>query len=141
MRVARESWVLGGICALDLVSTLWLVGQGGAQEANALMRYYLNLGYLPFIAAKALLVIGPIAILEWARRRRPEFVQSMLRCAIVLYIGLYSSVVWTANRMPKEQEELAAIDLVIHWAGRPTSPSDVARARGSIATLTSGQSP
>jgi hypothetical protein len=137
MRVARESWVLGGICALDLVSTLWLVDQCGAQECHALMRYYLSLGYLPFIAAKMLLVLGPLAVLEWARRRRPEFVQSMLRCAIVLYVGLYASVVWTANHMPKEQEDLAAIDLVVHWAGQPTTPSDVARARGAIATMTS----
>ena len=135
MKVARESWVLGGICAADLATTLWLVDRCGATEANSLMRYYLHLGYLPFIAAKSLLVLGPLIVLEWARRRRPVFVQSMLRCAIVLYVGLYSGTVWNANRSPSVMDDRVAIEMLADWAGQPITPLDVDRARGTAASV------
>jgi hypothetical protein len=95
--LARESFVLVGLCVADLASTLWLVSRGAAVEGNPAMGAFLSIGVVPFIAAKIALVALPLGILEWARRRQPEFVNSMLRLTIVLYIGVYGAGVWRLN--------------------------------------------
>ncbi len=97
MRLARESWILIVICLADLVTTLWLVSRYGASEGNGLMRYYLGMGTLPFIFAKFVMFGAPLLVLEWARRHRPAFVRNMMRCAILLYVGMYGVGVWRIN--------------------------------------------
>ncbi|MCS6949845.1 MAG: DUF5658 family protein [Armatimonadota bacterium] len=95
--ISRESWVIAAICVADLVSTLIFVHHYGAREGNPLMDYYLQLGVVPFILAKCVMFLFPIAIIEWARRHNPEFVQRMARFAIAAYIGLYLVVVAKEN--------------------------------------------
>ena len=97
MKLARESWALAVICTVDLITTIYLVQNHGAAEANPVMRYFLELGYVAFIIAKAFMFVIPLAILEWARRRQPAFVRGMLRVGIVLYLGSYGAVVWRIN--------------------------------------------
>ena len=99
MRIARESWILGGICLADLVYTVWLLAHGAAVEANPVLAYYLGHGMLAFVAAKLLLIVGPIAGVEWVRRRRPRFVERMLRVGIALYLLCYGLGVWRVNAL------------------------------------------
>ncbi len=101
MPILWESLVLALICALDLVTTLGLMASGTAGEANPILRFYLqNGGEVCFAAAKVLLFLGPIFVLEVFRRRRPRFVQSVLRAGILLYILSYGVGVWYANVAP-----------------------------------------
>ena len=130
MKIARESWLLAAICLLDLATTIWLVRRYGAIEANGLMRYYLSKGVLPFILIKVTLVAGPLAVIEWARRRRPVFVTHMLRCAIFLYIAFYASVVWRTNARAEPEEDHYYIESVTRWAAEPTPVLDSKRMRG-----------
>ena len=135
MKMARESWLLAGICLLDLATTLWLVHRYGAIEANSLMRYYLHLGYLPFVAVKMLLVAGPLCVLEWARRRRPQFVTAMLRVAVVLYVALYASVVWRVNGRSDSEEDLTYIESITTWASQPTPPVQIKRIHDGMMSI------
>ena len=124
MKVSRESMILAAICAADLVTTLWFVNVYGGAEANPLMRYYLERSTALFVVAKVILVCGPLAVLEWARRMT-QFVTGMLRTAIALYLCLYGTVVWRINsanaaRNPSPAE-LAAVE---HWAAHPAGAGD-----------------
>jgi hypothetical protein len=130
MRIARESIVLAAICAADLVTTLWFVGKKGAMELNPLMRACLEQGVWCFVAAKAVSCMGPLALLEWARRRRPFFVRTMLRSAIALYIAFYGVVVWRANT-PTREESLSTEEMaqIIYWSSRPVTNVEISAAR------------
>jgi hypothetical protein len=98
MVIAIESLVLAVICAVDLLSTLWLVGAGQATEANPVMAYYINTGgAVAFTGAKILLFGGPLFTLEVLRRRKPQFIRTMLRAAVVLYLVVYCVGVWRVN--------------------------------------------
>src|SRR6266699_2705460 len=88
-RVAVESVIILAIGVIDLVTTLVWVRQAGAREANPIFRSYLDLGTPYFIAAKMLLLAGPIILLEWARRRRPAFTRLASRFAIAAYAFAY----------------------------------------------------
>src|SRR5258708_33573283 len=88
--IAWESIVLAAICAIDMVSTLWLIANGYARESNPILDYYLSHGgAVAFAGAKMLLFLGPLSLLELIRRQRPEFVRSMLRVGITAYLALY----------------------------------------------------
>jgi len=89
MKLARESWWLGLICTADMLLTAWLLARGQAQEANPIMRYYVDMGLMAFLAAKSLLFIAPIFVLELIRRQRPKTVQTVLRAGIALYLISY----------------------------------------------------
>ena len=89
MRVLRESWIILAIGMLDLTTTLIWVAQRGAQEANPIFRYYLELGPLWFIAMKFVCLLCPILIFEWARKHRPKVVLYGARFAIAGYLLLY----------------------------------------------------
>ncbi|MGC8667990.1 MAG: DUF5658 family protein [Chthonomonadales bacterium] len=121
---------MAGICAADLVTTLWFVGKKGAMELNPIMRVCLEQGVWCFVAAKALSCMGPLALLEWARRRRPYFVTAMLRSAIALYIGFYGVVVWKANA-PAPGENLSTEEMaqIIYWSSRPVTRVEISAAR------------
>ena len=133
MKVSRESMILAAICAADLVTTLWFVNVTGGAEANPLMRYYLERSTALFVLAKVVLVCGPLAVLEWARRMRPRFVTGMLRTAIALYLGLYCTVVWRINNAEAMREPTAAeVAAVEHWAAHPASAAELAAIRGQL---------
>lgn len=122
--VAPESLALAALCLLDLATTLLWVSRHGAAEGNPLMAWFLTHGGIPgFVLAKCALLIVPLAIMEWARRRRPRFVQAILRCGIAAYIALYgfgvrhvnNELIVTAERInaaaahPIDKEELKKI--------------------------------
>jgi hypothetical protein len=86
MSISRESIILLGICIVDLALTLLLVGRYNALEANPLMGFFLRRGVWSFVLAKLFVFLAaPLAIAEWSRQYRPDFVRKMLRLAIVLY--------------------------------------------------------
>jgi hypothetical protein len=139
MRVARESRWLAAICALDLATTLWFVYGMGAQEANPLMRWFLDHGAMAFVVAKTALVVGPICVLEWARRSRPQFVLRALRVGIVLYIVSYCGVVWRVNAQAKEAPDpgltIAEIAAIESTSDHPVTPEDLRRQRASLVLI------
>src|SRR5690349_18512926 len=132
-KIAKESWLLAAICVADLITTLWFVRGGGAIEANPIMRHYLDLGVLPFILAKSTMVLGPLAILEWARTRRPRFVTSMLRVGILLYLGSYGAIVWRINQPDQYEEMTPAQSIAFHrWVSSPVSDRELVEWRAQL---------
>jgi len=133
MRVTRETWILAAICLVDLITTLWFVRHGGASEGNPVMNFYLQQGVLPFVVAKCVLFLGPLLVLEWARRRNPRFVLTMLRVGIALYLGLYGAVVWRINTGDAAREVAEAqIAAVQRWAALPPTREEIALLRAQV---------
>lgn len=129
-KLARESYILIGLCLADLISTLCVLSSGDAIEGNPIMSAFLALGVVPFIFAKAALVALPLIILEWARRRSPQFVSSMLRLTIVLYLGFYGAGVWRLNSVnPMERPADRLTDAKIEWAAATPTPTELTEAR------------
>lgn len=96
--ILRETILLAAVCIADLSFTIWLITTGHAVEANPILRYYVDHGGLiSFAAAKILLFAGPLFVLELLRRHRPEFVRSLLRVGITLYLVAYTAGVIQAN--------------------------------------------
>lgn len=84
-----ESWAIFALCMADLALTVWLLARGLADEANPLMQHYLSYGLGAFVGVKLLLVVAPLVIIEWGRRRRPQAVRRLARAGVYGYIGLY----------------------------------------------------
>lgn len=89
MKIAKETWIIFCIGLADLATTIVFIQQNGAQEANPLFRHYWEMGLAAFVIAKFALLIGPLYILEWARKRNPRFVNWALRGAIAAYLIMY----------------------------------------------------
>src|SRR5579862_1987702 len=89
MKIAKETWIIAAIGVADLVTTIVFIRHNGAQEANPLFRHYWEMGLLAFIIAKMVCLLGPLLVLEWARKSNPRFVAGALRTAIVGYLGFY----------------------------------------------------
>jgi hypothetical protein len=88
--VLPETTWLMALGLLDLLTTVYFLATGQAGEANSLFNGILNaFGPLGFIVFKALLLGGPLALAEWARKQNEPFVRSALRLGILLYIGFY----------------------------------------------------
>lgn len=87
--LSPESWAIVALCLADLGSTVWLLTRGYADEANPLMRHYLDYGLGAFVAAKLVLIAAPVVIIEWGLRRRPHTVRRLTRMGVYGYIGLY----------------------------------------------------
>lgn len=99
--VLPETTLLAVIGLADLLSTVYWIATGHAVEANPFMgRVLRTLGPWGFSILKAVLLGGPLAIAEWARRRHPRFVRWALRAAIVLYVGAYAINWVRANGNP-----------------------------------------
>ena len=98
MKPRLQSLALAALGIADLISTLFFIGAANAAEANPLMARILQLGPAAFIQAKLLLLLVPLAILEIARRKNPEFVARAMNAAIVAYVGLYTVGVAHLNR-------------------------------------------
>jgi hypothetical protein len=104
MRLSKQTYILAGICLMDLCSTVWLLQQHGAAEANPLMSYFLAQGVFAFAIAKITLTIVPLGTLEWAKRRRPVFVNRSLNAAVGAYMLFYIFGVMNANGGPSVAE-------------------------------------
>jgi hypothetical protein len=116
MRVSRETWIVAALCAADLLSTLFLVRQQGADEGNSLMSFYLQHGTGTFIAAKCLMFIPALMIAEWYRRRNPRLISRTLRGVIAMYLLFYAVGVFQVNR------PVTAADLSEEFRPPPTAP-------------------
>jgi len=106
----RESWILIGICAADLLLTLRLLANPNVSEGNPLMSYYLDLGLWAFVAVKLLLIALPVFVAEYSKRFRPEFTRSMMRLAIVVYVGSYLALFAASNLTPP-----AIAEVLMRW--------------------------
>lgn len=95
--ISRESIGLFLICTVDMVLTVMLVAMGLAKEANPLMAYCIEHGYVTFCAVKMSTTILAIAAAERYRRHNPRFVKRLLQCAIALYLLLYFSLLVAIN--------------------------------------------
>jgi len=78
---------------LDASATIWFVEQSVAVEANPLMKYFLDMGIFPFLAAKLLVVIVSLRIL-WVYRDRKIALFGAGLCAMA-YLLLASYVVYS----------------------------------------------
>lgn len=134
-KLSRESALIIAICLADLISTIWLVHGQGAQEANPLMRHFLERGVIVFILAKAAFCLGPLALIEWARRHHPHFVRYSLRMGIALYLGFYGMVVWKINHPPADERVYspAEVAAITQYAASPASPEQIQEIRAQIA--------
>jgi hypothetical protein len=87
LTISRETIVLVAVGLVDLSLTLLLVNRFNALEANPLMGFFLRRGVWSFVLAKLFVFLAaPLAIAEWCRQFRPQFVRKMLRAAIVVYV-------------------------------------------------------
>ncbi|AIE87320.1 DUF5658 family protein [Fimbriimonas ginsengisoli] len=82
--------VLLTIATFDLVTTLMWLNIGG-MEGNPLFAYVAKFGSLALVAAKFVYVLIPIAILEYARTKRPMSAEIGTWAAAALYACLYIS--------------------------------------------------
>ncbi len=115
MKLAKESWILAAIGIADLLTTIIFIQYRGAQEANPLFQRYWQMGVTVFILAKLACLIGPLMILEWARRRNPRFVSYALRTAIAGYILFYGVGFFRLNGPQAAASELTRQDQVIGY--------------------------
>ncbi|MCW3097146.1 MAG: hypothetical protein JWL77_2764 [Chthonomonadaceae bacterium] len=97
MKIARETWLLGLFCMLDMLSTAWLLHKGLAKEANPVMGFYVDRSLPVFVVVKSLMFIAPLTVLEMLRRRNPVFVRNMLRLGVVAYLLVYGVGALRAN--------------------------------------------
>lgn len=139
MKASRESFIIIAIGAIDLVTTLWWVSTHGAEEANPLFRHYLEMGPAIFATMKMLMLLAPVFLLEWARRRRPAFTRFAARFAIMAYVGIYAVGV---SRLNPPGEELRPIPSPyaayadMRDPGVPISAETIRLIRGKIVETT-----
>jgi len=95
--ISRESSCLVAICLLDTLLTILFVALGIATEANPLMRFWLEHGYVAFALVKMGTLVPVILLAERHRRRNPIFVTRVLRLGIVAYLGIYLVALVTVN--------------------------------------------
>ncbi|WP_348222327.1 DUF5658 family protein [Capsulimonas sp.] len=89
MKISRDGIILTAIGIIDLMTTIFLVNYREASEGNPVMAYYLQQGIPVFIVAKLVLCLGPLYLLEYARRHRPKMVMMSMRVAIAAYLCAY----------------------------------------------------
>ena len=78
---------------LDASATIWFIEQSMAVEANPLMKYFLDMGVLPFLLAKLIVVSISLRIL-WVYRNKKIAVYGACLCAIA-YLMLAAYVVYS----------------------------------------------
>ena len=97
--MARETMGLGLVCSADLALTAYLISTGRFTEANPILAHYLQYGLGVMCLVKLLSYVLPLALAEWYRRQRPEFVTLLLRATLFLYIaGYVMGVAWVNMR-------------------------------------------
>lgn len=96
-RLSIETYLIALIGMVDLLATIALLQSERAVEGNPLMNFYLSHGLVTFAVMKGVFTAMPLVILEWARRRRPEFVRKLSRVAIATYVGMYGVMFLKVN--------------------------------------------
>ena len=87
--VSQEAVLIAFLCLLDLITTLYWVSQGQAQEGNPLMAYFLGLGSDAFVFAKVLTFAPALVLAEWYRPRNPRLITRLLRWVAAGYVCIY----------------------------------------------------
>lgn len=90
-RVSAETLWITLICLLDLVTTLYWVTHGMAQEGNPVLAYFLDMGIAPFILAKVVTFVPAIVVAEWYRPHNPALITRAMRWVIAGYLVIYVS--------------------------------------------------
>ena len=96
-KISTESMFLAAICVADMALTVILVHFRLATEQNPLMAACLAKGTATFILVKLLSFVPFIVVAELYRRRNPAFVRAAIRCAIALYLCVYTTALIGAN--------------------------------------------
>lgn len=89
IQLSREVAFLLTLCSLDAFSSVYLFQAHLATESNPLLRHAAAASPLPFLTIKLLSFLPALALAEWYRRRRPEFVLPLLRWVGALYVAVY----------------------------------------------------
>jgi hypothetical protein len=84
-----ETVLLAIICMADMISTVILVKNGLAVEANPLLAWSLAGSGWAFIVIKTASFAFPLAIIEKLRGRCPSFIPWALRAGVVGYLAVY----------------------------------------------------
>jgi len=87
--VGEETVALAAICLLDLLSTMYWLSRGEAQEGNPLMARFVHMGPVAFIVAKLCAFVPALLLAEWYRPRNPTLIRQTLRLVALLYVGAY----------------------------------------------------
>lgn len=72
----------------DLVTTVLLFGRGFG-EGNPLFAWLAGYGPWAFVMGKVAFLVGPILVLEYARKTRPESADQATWIAFIAYAFLY----------------------------------------------------
>jgi hypothetical protein len=107
MKIARETWLLGLFCTLDMLFTVWLIHKGLAKEGNPVMGFYVEKSLPVFVVMKSLMFIAPLTALELLRQKKPKFVTNMLRLGILAYVLVYSFGVLRTNAAMDSDSRIA----------------------------------
>jgi hypothetical protein len=84
-----EALVLGLLCTLDMITTLWWVVFGQASEANGLLAWSFKFHPAAFVVVKCASWLPALLLAPYLARRRKTMTVWLLRAIIVLYVVLY----------------------------------------------------
>jgi uncharacterized membrane protein len=97
-KLSAGNTILGIICMLDLVSTVYLLCTGRMVEGNPIMAYVLGYGMAAFILVKLLSFVPTMYLLQWYRSRNLGFSKLMTTVAITGYLCFYILGVLAINK-------------------------------------------
>jgi hypothetical protein len=97
--VSRETVVLFSICLLDALTSAYLFHHQLAVEGNPVLRGAAEAGMFAFLSAKTVTFLPALVFAEWYRRRRPGFVEPLLRWAAGVYVAAY--VILVGIQLPR----------------------------------------
>lgn len=97
IRVSIESLILVVICLADMLVTLFCVLSGIAVEQNPIMAACFNRGPGMFVAVKMISFVPFVVAVELYRKKNPSFARSVCRCAIGLYLTLFTILTLGVN--------------------------------------------
>ncbi|MBW3623178.1 MAG: hypothetical protein KY468_07175 [Armatimonadetes bacterium] len=95
--LSRETLLLGLICSADLVLTAVLISTGHFTEGNPILAHYLEYGLGMMCLVKLGSYVVPLALAEWYRQYRPDFVARLLRVTLCLYVVGYVTGIFFVN--------------------------------------------
>jgi hypothetical protein len=96
LKLMRETYVMGAVCLLDLILTLWLIQTGRAVEGNPVMQAALGMGIFYFILVKCVYTFAPLGLLEMVGRRYTDLVRRYLRLGIAIYVCMHLASILAA---------------------------------------------
>ncbi|MEN6582588.1 MAG: DUF5658 family protein [Armatimonadota bacterium] len=96
-RVSIEALILVAICMADMLVTLYCVLAGIAVEQNPLMAACFDKSPGMFVVVKTLSFVPFVVAVELYRRKNPDFAKKACRCAILLYVLVFTALTLSIN--------------------------------------------